>query len=494
MALKTDERYMAAANTLFNLVDESWIPIRRSDSGDRILIGLAELFRTADSIHDLDCAPHERVALTRLLVCLTHAALGVPDSAETWGDFGHDIREKVPEYLARDSVRSAFNLLGSGPRFLQVPIADASSPVDVTKLVFHLATGNNTTLFDHEGGIASRALTPTQAALALLTFQNFHPLYGAGYKGRGPCVDRNMVHTVLHGDNLQDTILSNCLTLDFVRAHFTDVGRPIWELDPTSSDFERSATTSYLGRLVPRHRSLLLCDALDGFLIEQRGLEYPAFDQAREATATLRLYRKDGDLQRTLVDCRVDRSIWRDLHAMLVVRHARANEISAPLNLQVQCRRNGSSFKLWTGGLIAEQAKIIDAVESTFTIPTGLLAEDGLALYQAGVGYADSQSYRLKIAVTEYSKSLKSDAPPTAKAVNRYWHAMDRQSSLLVQLACHAMPLAYTEKGNAWGDLVRKTAREAFEDTCPRQTPRQIRAFAAGLKKLSVPKLKPEPK
>jgi hypothetical protein len=193
-----------------------------------------------------------------------------------------------------------------------------------------------------------------------------------------------------------------------------------------------------------------------------------------------------------LVNCQIDRSVWRDLHAMLVVRHAKAEEVSAPLNLQARCRRDGPAFQLWTGGLIADQAKIVDAIESTFTIPMDLLGEDARSLYQGGVSYGDTQAYRLKLAVTEYSKALKSDTPPVARAVNRYWHAMDRDSGLLLQMACQPMPLGYAEKGNAWGDLVRQAARTAYEDTCPRQTPRQIRAFAAGLKKLSVPKPKPE--
>lgn len=495
MALKkqTKQRPPAAAGP-FNLVEEPWIPVRQAMDGKRVLVGLGDLFRLAGEIQDLDCSPAERVALMRLLVCITHAALGTPDSPEDWGDFGSDLHEKVPAYLDSEAIKTTFNLLGDGPRFLQVTIADQALPVDITKLVFHLATGNNTTLFDHAGGSVSRTLSCQQAALALLTFQNFYPVYGSGYKGKGPCMDRNMIHALLKTDNLRDTILSNCLTQDFIEAHFHGVGRPIWELKEAGKDFERLATTSYLGRLVPRHRALWLCKGLDGFFIEQEGLEYPAFEEARESTATLRLYEKDGVLERSLLRCQVDRSAWRDLHAVLVVKHAKANEVSAPLNLQVRCRRKGPTFQLWTGGLIADKAKIIDAVESSFTIPTDLLGEDARSLYQAGVSYADTQAYKLKLAVTEYSKALKSDTPPVARAVNRYWHAMDRDSGLLLQLGCQPMPLGYAEKGNAWGDLVRQAARKVYEDTCPRQTPRQIRAFAAGLKKLSVPKPKPESK
>jgi hypothetical protein len=77
-------------------------------------------------------------------------------------------------------------------------------------------------------------------------------------------------------------------------------------------------------------------------------------------------------------------------------------------------------------------------------------------------------------------------------ALQRYWHTLDRESPLLLALVGKPLSIAYSEKGNPWGDLVREAAREAYEATCPRQTPRQIQAFAEGLKKLSVPNPKPQ--
>lgn len=474
----------------FNLIENPWIPVRLAKGGRHALVGLDELFRKADAIQDLDCAPHERIALIRLLVCITHAAIGAPDSPEEWGDFGADIATAVPAYLQREEIKPHFNLLGDGPRFLQVSIPSKKEAVDITKLVFHLATGNNPTLFDHQGGSEGRSLSPDKAAMALLTFQNYYPPYGAGHKGKGPCVDRNMIHTLVAGENLAQAILKNCLTCDVAAEHFPDFGRPIWELK-NDALFEQYATTTYLGRLVPRHRSIFLNDALTGFHIDQRGMEYPNFEDAREPTSTLRVYRKKDAIERGLVDCKLDRSAWRDLHVLLVLKHASAEEVSAPLNLLVQSRREVTAFMLWTGGLVTDgKAKIFDAIESTFTIPSAMFGEEGRGRYQGGVEIAESQSYRLKEAVTHYAKAMKSESAPVAKAQNRYWHTLDRESPLLLELSANPPLIGYAEKGNPWGDLVRATAREAYEATCPRQTPRQIQAFAEGLKKLSVPKPK----
>jgi CRISPR system Cascade subunit CasA len=492
MVLNEHSTQSAKADDIFNLIANPWIPVRLADGGRHELLGLEELFRRADAIKDLDCAPHERIALLRLLVCITHAALGAPESPEEWVDFGSDITLKVPDYLNRAEIKPHFNLLGDGPRFLQVRVSSGKEAVDITKLIFHLATGNNPTHFDHEGGLIGRSLSPAQAAMAILTFQNYYPPYGAGHKGKGPCVDRNMIHTLLIGDTLTQTILQNCLTSDLISQHFPDFGRPIWEIS-NGHNFESLATTSYLGRLVPRHRTIFLNDSLTGFHIDQKGMEYPNFEEAREPTSTLKIYRKQNVLERGLVDCKLDRSVWRDLHVFLVIKHASAEEVSAPLNLLVQSRRSAGDFKIWTGGLVTDgKAKIFDAIESTFTIPPAMFGEDGRGFYQAGVEFAESQSYRLKLAVSEYGKAMKSESAPEAKAQNRYWHTLDRESPLLLALVGKPLSIAYSEKGNPWGDLVREAAREAYEATCPHQTPRQIQAFAEGLKKLSVPKPKPQ--
>ena len=261
MVLNEHSTQSAKADDIFNLIANPWTPARLTDGGRHELFGLEELFSRADAIKDLDCAPHERIALLRLLVCITHAALGAPESPEEWDDFGSRLTTEVPSYLKRPEIKPHFNLLGEGPRFLQVPVSSAKEAVDITKLVFHLATGNNPTHFDHEGGLAGRSLSPAQAAMAILTFQNYYPPYGAGHKGKGPCVDRNMIHTLLIGDTLTQTILQNCLTSDLISQHFPEFGKPIWELN-SNTNFEELATTTYLGRLVPRHRSIFLNNSL----------------------------------------------------------------------------------------------------------------------------------------------------------------------------------------------------------------------------------------
>ncbi len=480
----------------FSVVSEDWIAVR--DVGGRhAVLSLATLFRQPATIADLDCAPHERVSLIRLLVCITQAALGAPNTPEEWGEFGHDLEARVSAYLERPEIHPHFNLFGNGPRFLQVSVPANEYPVEASKLFPHLATGNNPTLLDHEGGVPRRAFPPERLALALLTFQCFYPLYGAGYKGKGPCVDGNMLHTLVIGPNLKATILANCLTLDWIRELYPacGMGRPLWELPATVSRGKEQATRSYLGRLVPRHRDLWLLDDGAGFHLRQESFEYPRFEEMREPTATIVIVNKKEEQERKLLPARLDKSVWRDLHVMTVLREAGHQEAQAPLNLHVQHYRGEMDIQLWAGGMVTDlKAKIFDTVESSFTVPSGMFTDQGRALYHRGVDFAERQSRHLYGAVKRYGDAMKQDNPSTEKATSHFWNALESRAGLLLGLVRDPSQVSenFGEGTDPWTLAVRHAARAAYEHACPRATPRQIEAYTSGLKVLRVPKSKPQ--
>ena len=65
-----------------NLTIDPWIPVERAD-GSRELLSLQDFFAQARELHDLAVKPHERIALMRLLLCITQVALDGPtDAAE----------------------------------------------------------------------------------------------------------------------------------------------------------------------------------------------------------------------------------------------------------------------------------------------------------------------------------------------------------------------------------------------------------------------------
>lgn len=477
----------------YNLIDHPWIPVRWASNAAEPRdprVSLTDAFNRSAEIADLDCAPHERIALTRLLVCVAHAALGAPEDAESWDGFGEDLETAVRDYLHREDIHLHFNLLGEGPRFLQEDLPSSGDPVPASKLFPSLATGNNPTLLDHGGMLLLRTYEPSQLALALLAFQNFYPLYGAGYKGRGPCSDGNSLHTLLDGNDLRATIRSNMLDSETIDALSPEgVGRPIWECH-SKSDLDRS-TRTFLGRLVPRHRSLRLTDDLTGFHHRKLSLQYPGWEPCREPSVAVIITKKD---ERRLLPARIDRAIWRDLHSLTAVRTQTSSSSSAQPPAVLDSHPEAieeERVRIWTGALITDlKAKILDTVESSFTLPSRMFTEEGRLVYASGVEFAETTSKKLYGAVKTYWQRLRHENAPTPEAQEHYWHSLDQSHGKLIDLAgayetLRGKPAIGTEGAeDAWTRIIRNAAIDAFQRACPRTTPRQVEAYATGIKPL----------
>jgi len=483
----------------FNLTRDPWIPVRWLD-GQRSLVGLDIAFREASRIADLDAPPHERVALVRLLVCILQAACGAPESDYDWPTFGTDLEAETTAYLARPDIASHFELFGDGPRFLQVKVPAKSEPVPTSKLIPDMATGNNPTVYDHFAG-PDRALSPARLALGLLAFQAFYPLYGAGYKGKGPCVDGNMVHTLLLGASLRETLILNSLDQDSLRlVAGGGMGRPIWEL--TGKDAPAIATTTYLGRLVPRHRDLWLEDDGKGFSLRQESFQYPTYPDAREPSATLVRTEKNDETR--VLPARLNRALWRDLDLITTLKKKDDDFQSSPLTLQSHIHEQDSGeVHLWSGALVTDlKAKILDTVESVFTVPHDLFTSTGRRFYHLGVAHAENQAKSIWAAVKTYADTLKHEAAPVEAAQRHFWHSLDQRRQLLLDLVKDPSVLGtapFGEGNDPWTKAVWHAAREAYFHACPAgDNPRLIQAHVEGLKRLrpkisAKKKAKPQP-
>jgi len=475
----------------FNLIDNPWIPVRwRSEvkGNTPALVSLSDAFARGKEIADLDCAPHERIALMRLLVCVTHAALGAAEDEDDWDSFGENLAEDVSSYLNGQDIHPHFNLLGDGPRFLQTKGKDVkeSDGYPLCKIFFQLSSGNSPKLLDHWGE-DQRPWTPASAALGLLCLQNFFVggSMASKVKGNGPSL--KSLQLLLVGDSLEESIVRNCIDLDTMGETGGELGAPVWAC---------GADNNLLARLAPTSCSLWLSDDLATTLIDQ-GYQYPEYEAYRDPYASTVTY-KDS---RRLLRANLEQGIWRDLHLMTSVKESES--ASGPLNLKAFNNRYEleGQTELWVGELIkAKDAKIIDCTESTFTVPHQLFCEAGQLIYAAGVDHAETVSKKLYGAVKTYWGTLKHESPPVSQAQKQFWHQLDQQHRELINLA--ANPEARRGKAgfgaigadDPWTVLVRKAAYAAYDAVCPRNTARQIQAYAAGIKPLHKalnPKEKP---
>jgi CRISPR system Cascade subunit CasA len=451
----------------------------------------------------------------RLLICIAQAALDGPRDREEWKTCRARLPAAAADYLAR--WKRAFELFGDGQRFLQVENVKASSARETesdasnppSKLDLALATGNNTTLFDNAGG-SDRRFSPDDLALALLTFQNFSPggLIGdVSWHGvsmgrsstHAPCVVRSMVHTYIVRSSLVDGICANMLSAEEVNLMGAEWGRPVWEWMPDGPKCGRevgNATRSYLGRLVPLSRALRL-DSHGTRMILGKALDYdPTW---REAAATWVLRERNGEMERMPLSASLSKGLWRDAHAIAVAAAAERQALGGPLAM-MSSAETAAATDVWCGALVANKSKLIDTVESVLHIPAPMFADRGQRLYRQGVEEAERWGRRIGGAVAAYRRAMKDDLERKEsrirgilvkrKAATHYWTAVEQKLSLLLGLLDDPSPLrpdgAEQDRWGAtgWGRALAAAAREAYEMACPRETPRQLRAYAAGMSAL----------
>ena len=508
-----------------NLTTDDWIPIVWN-GGTPGTVNLRAAFERGHEIQDLVLRPHERIAVMRLLICVAQAALDGPEDGDHWKCCRPQIVPKALEYLAR--WKHAFELFGTGQRFLQVAnlkkpavasaVGDMEGDNSNGKLDLTLASGNNHTLFDNAGG-PERGLQDQRLAVQLLTFQCFspcgtigvalwngnptigwsaYPKVKPGQSAHAPCLSGNLLHSFVRGPNLLATVHSNLLTKEqLAPLPGKDTwGRPVWETmpsGPTDLPAVQNATMSYLGRLVPMSRAVRLAENGRSMILAN-AMEYPAYPEWREPFATIVARTKNKQPSRAVLSVSVDKAAWRELHALTVIGLDKTTN-GGPLTL-----RNipqDADFDLWVGGLAAAgNGKLLDAAESVFHIPASMLSEPSQIVYEQGVHYAETASFRLGRAVCVYHGELGDHIDRNEMktrrlqiqrhAAARFWTDVEQVLPLLLEVA--AAPAALGLGGNwrvtAWGKSVQRAVRAAYEHACPHGTARQIRAYAFGLNTL----------
>jgi len=500
-----------------NLTTDPWIPVvwQNGQPGN---VSLAQAFQRGEDIQDLAVCPHERISLMRLLICVAQAALDGPADRPDWQTCRPRIAPAAADYLER--WHHSFELFGGKQPFLQVPnLKPASKPEgdedegnSVSKLDLALATGNNSTLFDNAGGSA-RSFTPAQLALMLLTHQCFspcgtigvafwnnrptlgwssYPKVKPGQSEHAPCLAGNMLHSIVRGAALIETLHLNMLSRQTMAllTGGNNWGKPVWEKMPRSPEDHaaiQNSIATYLGRLVPIARALRLGDDA-ATMLRANGLKYPPYDQWREPSCTIIVRQRKDQSERAVLGASLDRAPWRELHALTVRRVSRDTN-GGPVALQNV--PDSEPFDLWVGALIAAgNGKLEDVVEAVFHVPANMLTDTGQRNYENGVGHAQELANRLGRAVLAYRKELGDDLTRREardqatkvrnKAATHYWTDIEQDVQRLLEVV--ADPTSLTGDNSwprtIWGRTCWTAALRAFDAACPNDTPRQMRAFA----------------
>ncbi|MGR3219375.1 MAG: type I-E CRISPR-associated protein Cse1/CasA [Candidatus Anammoxibacter sp.] len=478
-----------------NLIGDPWLPVVFKN-GQNKLVSLEELYEKLLDINDLTVNPPERISLMRLLICITQAALDGPNDTEDWFACRDRIKPESMEYL--EQRKDLFNLYGEKP-FMQISGLEADKEAVVDKLDMALASGNNATLFDHMATSSGRTILPCRQAVNLINFLNFstggrvgqatwakHKFNESTFKA--PCI--KVAHTFIKGSNMLKTIFFNLLSKEKVSTMPNSKwGKPVWDFFPediTNEECFTNAGSTYLGRLVPLSRYIMLKgDNETKCVVGPTQKTFSLLNQPtefREPSTTV-VAKDNGELKYLYISA--EKHIWRELDAVLMI--TKAGKDGGAFCLQnihsFYDRFKDDHVDIWVGGLQtgAQEAKLHDLVEWNFSIPISLFDENNMQMYKDGVLNAEKKSWTLKSSINSYCTYLSANdlkGSLLQKTVTIYWNTLNNKYKQLIDIANKGDGLA------EWKKLLFSAALNAYTDACPHQTPRQIQAFAIGKREL----------
>lgn len=500
-AVKKSNGKKENADRSFNLVTEPWIPVL-DINGKQHLVSLLELYEKANEWADLAVGPLETIALFRLFIAITQRALDGPKNREEWETSGERLIAASLEYLNRWKAR--FDLFGDNP-FLQIKSLTSNNRSKTDKLDFALATGNSNTLFDQGSVEDGRMHSPSWLALNLLVYLSFSPggrigvaqwrgkaTEGDGSSNNSPCMESNMLFTLLMGKNLSESIRWNLIPFD----HLPFIpGKPIWEydIDRITDKDKQAIVRSWYGRLVPLAR--FICLATNGQdMILSNGLSFPVLPEIREPMGAIFVRLNKNKIDWKYVRTDPNQHPWRNLCAILAhIKRDEAGSSGGAYALEnipfiAKSKDGRGSYELWIGGVASNKAKIIDTAYWTVQINTGLLGSLALKNYENGVKLAHGAGGRLIQAVKTYCDHLKLEPEKEAlknvsslvvRAKSLYWSALDKQYSILLDESQKDDGML-----NCWRDILKKEIVVAYSQVCSHRTDRQLQAFAEGMRQL----------
>ena len=326
--------------SLFNLLDEKWIPVQFPD-GARDELGVSDvLLRSREIAFIEDPSPLAVAALHRFLLALLYRALEGPtdiDHAKALFRDGLPV-SRIAAYLSK--WRDRFWLFDASYPFYQVPDYEPKEEKGQkhwkpwTALAAEHNADNAKVLFDHVDNTESGTIASGKAARWLIACQTF--ALGGGnsdfqYTKTGPAATAVMALPL--GRTLQDTLI---LSLVPENREVLASDLPLWERDPDTlaalRKGEQRAITGWADLYSWRSRSIKLRLEGDGRTIGGLTFASGVGWLPGNVVDPMLGYRLDEKRGRLAIQFR-DRGLWRDFDSLLpdesqlaprVIEHAAA--------------------------------------------------------------------------------------------------------------------------------------------------------------------------
>lgn len=483
----------------FNLVDEDWIPV--ADEGR---VSLRQLFSNPD-YRSLGGNPVQKLALMKLLLAIAQAA-ATPKDEDEWRNMGaNGLAQACLNYL--DKWHEHFWLYGEQP-FLQMPAIATAKEQRFGAVLPEISTGN-TTVLNHSQ--VERDLSNADRALLLLSLMSF-ALSGkktdnsvtltSGYRGKvndkgkpssskpGPAVAHmGLLHSHLVAESLHETLWLNQLSHQQIAGSglFPDgLGTPPWEQMPEGEDcaLAQRLKRTLMGRLVPVCRFCLLTET---GLHYSEGLLHPGYKEGvSDLTVAINYSGKEPKALWTDPEKRP----WRELTSLLGFIGQEQSQGFQCWQLTAgvdRARDVCERFGIWSGGLrvssnAGEQyaSGSDDFVESVLWLYSDILGENWFSQFKLEMNALEQNAKGLYGRVLGFFKEQKVDgAKLAAQATHHFWQLCERDFQGLVD-GCEHTEIRHQLR-RRFADYVH----QAFDRYCPRDTARQLDAWAKNRPNLS---------
>ncbi|MFV0387294.1 MAG: type I-E CRISPR-associated protein Cse1/CasA [Pyrinomonadaceae bacterium] len=460
----------------FNLIEEKWLPCILVDNTVEEL-SLKDVLTKAFDIKELiGDSPPITIALHRLLLAVLHRALNAPNSYEDWESFWRaknwNADGKLENYL--NHWKHRFDLFDVERPFYQVSsVKDKIQDGAIIQLYFQ--GKNNATLFDHSTTSVPNAVTPSEAARLLITFQGFD--FG-GTKADGSAQTAPLLQSAISlvcGKNLFETLMLNWHGYDeedgvpFEFANSEDL--PPWERKSETESKERTLD-GYVDLLTWQARRILLHpeqsdtgEIVVKNTVIMKGFQFPK-DYERHNKETMMAFQKSKKTGFYSVGFSENKALWRN---SLTLFQTVENERYKPkildwLNQLVdeEVLENSSIFPLDFYGLAADKGKLLFWQHEKFFLPVKILDnKELLSKIELAIEFAEDISDK----VLRFSlKTLADDLETNLKnfpALSVYWARLEtRFKKLLVEL-----PNQENQSLEGWFRYTDDLAKNVFKQT-----------------------------
>ncbi len=479
----------------FNLVDEAWIPVTGEGR-----VSLMRIF-SDPGLKALGGNPVEKIAIMKLLLAIVQAAHTPEDEEELFALGAQGVAEKAINYL--DEKRDLFWLYGDKP-FLQMPGISKAEIKSFGTVKPEIATGNTTILTEDQ---VEKQMDDAEKALLLIFLSCFafggkkadnSIVLSKGYMGKtnekgkpssskpSPALGYSgYLHNFILGRTLWETVWLNILTKNNVKDNrqFSEgIGLPPWESMPEGEDCERAKAlkNSLMGRLVP------LCRF---FLLTKEGIHYSEgiYHQTHNDGGFDPSIAVDYSGKPKTIWVDPEKRPWRMITSLLSFLSSNSTSSFDCIQLRVgvtRARRSVSEFSIWSGGLkvssnAGEQfvSGNDDFVESEIVLHSAWLGDIWFTYLKTEMENMEYMAKALYSATIGYFKQQKTDGKEMASsATNIFWQLCERVFQKLVD-ACGEDNTG--KKAMTMRKVFVEYANRAFDTVCPRDTARQMEAWAA---------------